>query len=216
MKRRRIKLSKPELWAALNDQVGLLIHACSSFDGGLEIIGKHIALNLRVLLHHYGNSNSLLHQLGLRKKRFLDTAGELDSRNLLTDCPLCTMHIGGGSDRYEPLCATDGGPLAPRWIPFEQWWNNSVIKDNKGRFFNRRELVFDVANTDGGAHVDPSLDEAYLELSRKNSLGWIIKSGDIERPFPPPTMACIRQIAHEVLETLKVKANGKVEVDYAI
>lgn len=216
MKTPRVKRTKTDLMVELSDQIRLLIHACDSFDAGLNAIGKHIALSLRVLLHQHGQSHALLQQLDLRSKRFLDTAGPLNPNNLLTDCPLCLMGVGGGRDRYLPLCARGGGPLGERWIPFEEWWNNPVVKDNKGRRFNRRELILNVANTDGGAHVDPALDEAYADLSRNNSLGWIIAEGDVQRPFPPPTMACIRQIAHEVLRTLERKLGGKIEICYAV
>jgi hypothetical protein len=212
----RVRKTKSDLLVELSDQVALLSHACKSYDQGLQAIGKHIALSLRVLLHHHGNSQALLQQLGLRSKHFMDTAGDLNPRNLLTDCPLCLMSMGGGANEYQPLCVQGGGPLRERWIPFEKWWNNNVIKDGKNRYFNRRQLILNVADSDGGAHVDSSLDEAYMDLSRNNSLGWIITEGDVQRPFPPPTMPCIRQIAHEVLETLKVKAKGEVTVSYVI
>lgn len=126
------------------------------------------------------------------------------------------MRMGAGSDRYLALCQAGGGPLGERWLQFDKWWNSNVIKDNNGRFFCRRDLTLNVANTDGGGHVDPTLDEAYLDLSRNNSLGWIIQKGDVQEPFPPPVMACIRQIAHEVLNTLKKKGGQQVIVDYAI
>lgn len=213
---KRVKRPRGELITELNDQVALLVHACRSFDGGLEPIGKHIALSLRVLLHQTRNAQALLQQLGLRSKRFMDTAHDLNPRNLMTDCPLTFMRVGSPSPRFLALCQTGGGPLGERWLPFEKWWNNNVIKDNRGRFFSRRELVLNVANTDGGGHVDPTLDEAYLDLSRNNSLGWIIQRGDVQKPFPPPVMACIRQIAHEVLETLKKKAGAGVVVDYTM
>ena len=116
--------------------------------------------------------------------------------------------------RYENSCLVGGTPIPARWLPFEKWWNNNVIKDNKGRFFSRKQLILHVADTDGGAHVDPELDEQYMDFSRKNSLGWVIGDGNIEKPFPPPTMACIRQIAHEVLETLKIKAKNLVTIEY--
>ena len=215
-KRKRVKRPSGELVHELNEQIALLTYACKSFDKGFEPIGKHIALSLRVLLHHHGQSQALLQQLGLCSKRFMDTAHDLNPNNLLTDCLLTLMQLGGGGDRYYALCQKGGGPLGERWIPFEKWWNNNVIKDKQGRYFNRRELVLNVADTDGGGHVDPRLDEAYLDLSRKNSLGWVIIKGDVQEPFPPPVMACIRQIAHEVLETLKKKGGDKVIVKYAV
>lgn len=211
---KRVRRSKEDLVNELHEQVALIIHACQSFDNGLQPVSKHIALSLRVLLHHHGQSRALLEQLKLRDKHFLDTAGDLNPRNLLPENKLCIMRMGGGIDQYLPHCAVGAGSLVDRQLRFERWWNNNVIKDDQGRFFNRRELILNVADTDGGAHVDSELDEAYMDLSRNNSLGWIITNGEIERPFPPPIMACIRQIAHEVLETLKVKANGLVEIVY--
>lgn len=211
---KRVKRPKADIINVLNEQLVLLIHACHSYDSGLQPIGKHIALSLRKLLHHQGQSKALLEQLDLRSKRHLDTAGDLNPNNLMTECSLCAMRTGGGNDQYLPTCLTGGSPFPDRWLPFAKWWNNNVIKDNKGHFFNRRQLVLHVADTDGGAHVDPELDEQYMDLSRNNSLGWVIRNGDIEKPFPPPTMACIRQIAHEVLETLKIKANHLVKIKY--
>jgi hypothetical protein len=213
--KKRVNRPRGELVRELNDQIALLVHACNSFDKGLEPIGKHIALSLRVLLHHHGQSQALLQQLGLRSKRFMDTAHDLNPKNLLTDCPLTVMRMGSG-DRHLALCQVGGGPLGERWLPFEKWWNNSVIKDDKGRFFNRRDLILNVANTDGGGHVDPTLDEAYLDLSRNNSLGWVIVEGNVQKPFPPPVMACLRQIAHEVLETLKKKGGQNIVVEYSL
>jgi hypothetical protein len=92
-------------------------------------------------------------------------------------------------------------------IPFVKWWNDWVLKDKKGRLFNRRELIGHVADTDGGAHVDPELDEAYMALSRSNSLGWVFSDSKIERAFEGrPELACMRQIAHEVLLSLRENA----------
>jgi hypothetical protein len=79
-----------------------------------------------------------------------------------------------------------------------------VLKDNQGRLFNRRELILNVANTDGGAHVDPELEEAYMDLSRNNSLAWVFADRNVEKAFEGrPELACMRQIAHELLITLR-------------
>ncbi len=215
-RRKRVARPKGELEQELNEQLVLLVHACSTYDSGLEPIGKHIALSLRVLLHHHGQSKALLEQLGIRNKRFLDTARELNPRNILSDCTLASMRLGGGESKYLALCQAGGGAFQPSWLRFPDWWNKNIIKDEQGRFFNRRELVLNVANTDGGGHVDPTLDEAYLDLSRKNSLGWTLVEGDVQKPFPSPVFACIRQIAHETLETVKVKAGDSIECEYAV
>lgn len=205
-RRKRIKRSKSELKEELKDQIKILQHACQSYDSGLEAIGKHIALSLRVLLHHYGQSKSLLEQLKLRQIRYYDTAGPLNPKNLLSECNLIRYSVSSGGATCLPLGAAGDLPRTPKKIRFLDWWNNPVLKDKKGRKFCRRELIQNVANTDGGAHVDPKLDEIYMELSRKNSLGWTFIGENIQKaPEGRPELACMRQIAEELLMTLKEK-----------
>ena len=69
---------------------------------------------------------------------------------------------------------------------------------------NRMKLVLEIANTDGGAHVDPELDEAYMALSRENSMGWHFfdSEGNQSAPIGRIEFACVRQIAHETLSTI--------------
>ena len=203
-KKKRVARSKSDLQQALKEQIALLVNSCEAFDSGLEAIGKHIALILRVLFHHYGQSRALLEQLNLRNKRYHDTAGPLNPKNLLSEMPMVIMQMSGESATYLPACTAGGSPHKPIKVKFVDWWNTPVLKDQKDRKFCRRELVDNVANTDGGAHVDPDLEEAYMDLSRNNSLGWVFKKGDIEEKFKgKPELACIRQIAHETLLTLE-------------
>jgi hypothetical protein len=203
-KKSRVARPKGELERELREQIELLEHACTSYDAGFEAIGKHIALSLRVLLHHKGNSRSLLEQLQLRDGYFFDSAGALNPRNLLTECNLVMLRASPSGDSYLPLVAAGEPPFPPRLVRFAKWWNELVLKDNKGRFLCRRELICNVADTDGGAHVDPELEEAYIDLSRNNSLGWVFQRNDITEPMKGrPELACMRQIAHEVLLTLR-------------
>jgi hypothetical protein len=203
----KTKRTKDDLMQQLREQRDLLQMGCDHFDAGKEVAGKHLALNLRVLLHQTKNSHSLLQQLGLRDGYFIDTAHPLIPRNGLTECGLTTIqYISDQGATYIPNVLMPGGGASNRKIPFPDWWNNPVIKDNRGRKFSRRELVLNVSNTDGGAHVDPELDEAYMELSRKNSLAWQFSLGDgVQRDMAGPVLACMRQIAHEVLSTLAPK-----------
>jgi hypothetical protein len=196
-KRKRTKRPQGELEVELGDQLRLLRQACVAYDGGLEAIGKHIALSLRVLVHQRGQSRSLLEQLGYEGMRFFDSAGPLNPRNLLPEHNLVSIRVSGSGGRYVP---TYNGPRSPRTVAFVRWWNDPVIKDMTGSKFSRRDLILNVADTDGGAHVDPELDEQYMALSRANSLGWEFRIGDIARSLDgKPELACMRQIAHELL-----------------
>jgi hypothetical protein len=199
----RLSRPKEDLKAELREQLLLLRHACESYDRGFEAIAKHIAISLRVLLHHRGQSRALLDQLGLRQGRFFDSAGPLSSGNLLPECNLVGGQMDASGARYMPMVRLGGGPTPPKLVPFVEWWNSPVLKDNRQNRFSRRELVLNVADADGGGHVDPTLDQAYLNISRQNGLGWVFTRGNFEAAFAGRAeLACMRQIAHELLLTL--------------
>ncbi len=199
----RVQRPKDELKRELIEQLELLRHSCQAFDNGLEAVGKHISLSLRVLLHDYRQSRALLDQLGFRSGSYLTSVSPLNPKNLLTECNLVAMRVSSTGARYLPCIAIGGGLMPLQRIPFVNWWNVPVLKDNKGRTFCRRELVLHVADTDGGAHVDAELDEAYMAISRENSLGWFFGSHNTENPVEGrPELVCMRQIAHELLSTL--------------
>lgn len=199
----KVQRPKDELKRELIEQLQLLTLSCQSFDRGFEAVGKHISITLRILLHQHGKSRALLDQLGFRSGRYLTSAQPLNPNNLLTECNLVAMQVSSTGARYLPRITTGAGQVPLKRIPFLNWWNDPVLKDNRGRTFCRRELVLHVADTDGGAHVDPELDEAYMDISRKNSLGWFFINRDITNPFDGrPELVCMRQIAHELLSTL--------------
>ena len=122
----------------------------------------------------------------------------------MTECNLVAMQLSASGARYLPLVAMGAAPSSLQSIPFVNWWNDPVLKDNSGRTLCRRELVLNVADTDGGAHVDPELEEAYMAISRENSLGWIFGDGQTFSALKGrPELACMRQIAHELLCTIR-------------
>lgn len=133
---------------------------------------------------------------------FLDSAGAMAKGNLLPELGLVVMQMNNFGAYYRPrLIFGDEPPM--RLVRFPDWWDDPVIKDKSGSMFSRKDLVLNVADTDGGAHVDPELDEAYMALSRNNSLGWTFSDGDVEEALKGrPELASMRQIAHEVLSTI--------------
>lgn len=203
MKQNRVQRSNSDLQNELLEQLELLEMHCEAYDAGKEAVAKHIAVVLRVLLHHHGSSRSLLEQLGLRSGYFKDSAVPFDRKSLVAIHTLVAINCFEARWWYAPT-----GLEAKKSILFADWWNAPVVRDCKNREFTRREIVTHVADTDGGAHVDPGLEEPYMDLSRNNSLGWKFGSGN--NPALPvegrPELACIRQIAAEVLTTLRSKA----------
>lgn len=218
------KIPRPhdDLIRELNEQLELLSYCSLAFDSGFVPIAKPISAILRSLLHVGGRSRALLKQVNLHDGEFLASARSIDARNLLPSCGLVgartVANAKFGSATYVPLCQMGGGPMAPRMVPFIDWWTSNVMKDAKGSLFSREQLVLHVAETDGGVHVDPALDKAYVDMSRLHGLGWIIGHGPFDPGSewrPPPIagrleLACVRQIAWEVLETLRIRYGGSL------
>jgi hypothetical protein len=202
-KKNRVQRPKDELKKELREQLQLLRHSCEAFDKGLEAIGKYIALSIRVLIHEHGQSRALLDQVGARPNYFLDSAGPLNPTNMMSELNLVAMLLSTSGARYLPAVAMGAPPLPMRQVRFPDWWNAPVLKDKQGRKLSRRELVRHVTDTDGGAHVDPDLDQAYMDISRNNSLGWTFGNRDVMQALSGrPELAAMRQIAHEVLCTI--------------
>lgn len=207
----RIQRSRQDLKQMLLEQVELLQLSCETFDNGSETVAKHIAVALRVLLHEAGRSRSLLDQLGLRTGRFIDCSFEAAPPQhagklvLPPQCRLVATFMGADGGKFLPLSNRPNEQI--RKTPFVDWWNEPVANDNKGRTFNRRELIRNVADTDGGAHVDPGLEEKYLDFSRRNSLmAHFSENGQDWKTIPAPHLSSMRTIAHELLLTLEGSA----------
>jgi hypothetical protein len=206
------------------EQLTFLIASGKAYDGGTQLEAKRIATVLRILLHHTRTSHALLVQLGWRDKwTWADTAGVLDERGLLPISNLAPLVFGGDSIEYRPkldrwnrrppevlASMRARGMVFPRepgyFIDFAEWWTMAVVRDGDGQRFSRRDLVLQVTNKDGGAHVDPALPEAYYNLSRSKSFGWQVRDPDgtvIEDARISPVLPSIRQIAQEFIYTAR-------------
>jgi hypothetical protein len=200
----KIQKSKAELHADLMEQISHLGMFSKEFDIGKSSIAKPISVILNLLLYgDSGNSLALLHHLGLRDRRFFDSAPIIDTRSSFAHCQLAGILVSSKpvSTRYLPLLSSL--PHAMKKTPFSEWWMRPVVKDIKGRCFSRMELVKEVRDTDGGGHLDPGLGEPYADFKSGKYMGWWLKTGTGFYRVQHPHLACIRQIAHETLLTLQ-------------
>lgn len=204
----KIPLSQKELDVHLKEQISFLEASSNSFDAGREEEAKRPAVSIRILVHDTPISHSLLGQMG-EKLKFLDTSSDLDSNNILAHGGLISILTEPNQIRYAAML--DNLPTDKvKMIDFDSWWNKPVFVDKQGRKLTRQDLILTAANQDGGAHVDPSLDETYANLSRKG-LDLIVNHGKGAKILDKPERAAIRQIAHEVLKTLKPGYNKKLK-----
>lgn len=186
----KVPQTPEDLRKHLNEQLGFLRRSAESYDSGFVDEAKRLAVTIRILVHDTKNSNSLLQQLSEKQRSFYDTAMPHDPRNLLSQAALIQKAISPKGALYLPFL--DDTPFTPKFVPFNDWWNRPIFQIGEGQILSRCNLVLSVANQDGGAHIDPALDEAYNRLTRENAMGWSIRS---------PELAAIRQIAHELIKT---------------
>lgn len=203
MAKNKVSRSKQDLKLELNDQLDMLRAACAAYDNGIEASGKTIAVILRVLLYHYKSSRSLLDQLNYKGSRFVSTSEEFDDSNFAPRINILIINVRPESVKWDLKASIDPNCIDARRLIFVDWWNETIVLDGKGKRFSRMDLVMNVADKDGGAHVDPELIDSYMDLTRGNSMGY--KFGEEDIPFTGrPILACMRQIAHEVIATLKI------------
>ena len=180
-----------------------------------EVEAKRISLIVRILVHDTTRSISLLQQLTLKDcMRFLDTVAPHDGRlhsmtnmhgvrgsnsgqylgliakintgNSLIATPLFSQHLKECYDGYKKL-------------DFDTWWNK-VIVDISGNKFTRKDLVLNVANKDGGAHIDSELLQDF-ELVKKTNLSLNIQGTETE--FERNIIyASLTQIGWELLNSM--------------
>lgn len=206
----------PELLTKLRSQVGFLERSAAHFDAGHEDEGEQLAGRARLLLHDTPHSHSVLGQLGVKGAlRFTDTSihSSHETKHLGggLHAATVTQHAGlvawqtraDGSWSYVPTMAPKGDHRTNPPTLFDQWWRAPFLKDTSGLSIARSSVVLDVADKDGGAHVDKALPETFHRLLSGASLPFQAVSEDgSSSDIPGIVMATMRQIAFELLDTL--------------
>jgi hypothetical protein len=199
--------SRAQLVEALRQQFELLKAACLAYDQGDSLQSRNIALRLRVLLHGSGATLALMKVL--KHLRFPDTSTMSLPPNSHACIGMlrCVIEQGVGAT-WVPLLEgwPEGQPRNPD-RPFNRWWSAISIPSSEGIGFSRCDLVTNMANRDGGAHVDLKLSASYDALTR-DSLGFEIafRGPGGQTDFMPVrgnvAEATIRQIGQEVQRAL--------------
>lgn len=180
--------------------------SCANYDAGKDFAVIEMATRLRVLLHDTKRNVSLFKHLDLKGIDFVNTAFDIDENNMLSD--ECLVYISPDENfefmKYYPNLNASEKSL----ISFDEWWNQIVYRDSEKRF-SRADIVLQISDKDGGAHSDPKLSGNYYDFSRKGSGATTFFSVDGQQVSESQSMdnlhyASLRQIAYEVLESLKL------------
>jgi hypothetical protein len=193
----------------LRRQLSFLESSCELYDKGKVEEAVRIAVVLRVIFHDTAKSVSLLRHLNAKSVFLLTTAVSFADEN--SEIPsLYLIELVANVDPATFRC--DGVPLlaknyGSKLVDFNNWWEKEVVIDLKGSggTFNRRGLVLEAANTDGGAHVGTKLDSKYEKAMNGGGISLAITFKDgrgiQERLFQNVHYASLRQVAYEVLNS---------------
>ena len=199
------------------DCLAYLQHLCEDYDKGNTFAVVLIAVVLRTLLKTRGSTISVLEQLGLHTIPFVDSSlpkgsfsfwrlGEhVCNHTFLAQNVyggLLSKHVTNGEKGLNfDFCPLLGANRNASEKPFGEWYKTDVF-ENKKLTLSREDCINIVADKDGGAHLDKNVPETYAYFREPTALK-IIVDGQVAVFNKNPVYVSIRQIAWEVLESVK-------------
>jgi hypothetical protein len=166
----QIHRTKDDLLVLLGEQLGFIKTSSDAFDNGFEAEGKRLASSIRLLVHNTWkpdgtpNQISLLTQLNVLYdidyfETFTDPIIEYDKGSLFSRASLIYSAIG---PRY---LLSPNQPTAK--VSFDAWWKKIlIIVENVS--YDRKSILLNLTERDGGQHIDPTLDAFYHLLSHRD------------------------------------------------
>ncbi|MBB6407752.1 hypothetical protein [Mesorhizobium sangaii] len=196
--------TREELVQLFKGQTKALEASSTNFDTGEEWEAERLSTTIFNLVFDGGPLVSLLTRLGVK-----ETLKFVSSGRMPTGLPppsvampsLLIMRRDNAGSRFIPKLGN--GPPLYRHVPFDDWWKNELIYQEKASGqLNRMRLVLALRHQDGGSHIGNLTDGVYVHL--KKGAGWQLKHADgrIE-PVTNLIASSVRQVAWELMETLK-------------
>ena len=196
----------------------MLRASSEEYDAGKEYEVKRLATSVCTFVYDRGRTISLLTQLGKRDSmQFLSTMpidkDPPDARwgKPIFQTTIYGFKIGPEGPSYYP--SFDRTPKNFRWLSFSEWWDEIILTAHQTQKpemkLTRCELVMTLRNQDGGSHLDGEISNAaYLDF-KAGGIGWIATRPDgTSGPIDPgPQLACMRQIAWELEQTIEAAIN---------
>jgi hypothetical protein len=176
---------KEKVLEKLREQTDFLRTSLRGFYEGQFAESLRIATIIRILVHETAMSKPLLTQVqpnGL-DLQILEHVGEAEPDEEEVFRFAVSMRMGPGATLAP---AVDLGSSHHTMSSIGPWWNRTVFKfrSQLGRelIYTRKKVVLILANTEGGAHVDPNEDPDYARLLTDQPLTFTIEGVDIKSP----------------------------------
>lgn len=194
---------------------------CDNYDNGnrthLQI--EYMSATLRILLKDSISCISLLEQLKEKENiSFIDSSTQRNTMsfwhigNNISNLNIVVSNVYMGllvksifldseykiHYKFEPLLNENKNIEEKQ---FDNWYKSEIYNDGTYSI-TRKKLIETIAEQDGGVHVDTQLEEDYFLFKKSDSLKTKI-NGEFVNFDNNPAFVSLRQIAFEVLESLK-------------
>lgn len=201
---KRIQRPQGDKLEHLKKQIRFIGKSSKEYDLGDTDEAANIANHICIVIRDTGMSTSILKQLGKKDISFYDSAFPRHPNDVGSYQGLVVMEMSVNPKwGWVPVVFSGDGPFES-WKPFDEWWNAVILDDGHGIEFTRRDIVLAVRNQDGGAHVDPALDEPYVKMEKLKEFAFdFTAAGQELKPRVGAGFSSVRQIGFEVLVTLQ-------------
>jgi hypothetical protein len=195
------------LMLLLTEKRQAMLHSSASYDQGNLWEAKRLANEIAMLVHDpvRGRSKSLLTQLGCKADlRFHDTCANHPAmvRDGEIFPPSGLLGLAGDANGWRIVPSCQLSEMPSDWSEdqkFRFWWEESVTRFVGRANLSRKNLVMSARDQDGGAHVDGVLElKSYADFAFDAASSARVNG----QPLPNAHLACIRQIAWELMQTL--------------
>jgi hypothetical protein len=188
----------------LSKRLRSLERLCQGYDEGDAEQGVELAGPLAVIFHDTTQSTSLLRHLGKKDIELASTCRRYPKEWVYWPLPnLIGFVVCPELNLLRPLPALGNNGMK-RFLPFAQWWNETIFRRKGLGKISRKDLILNARNKDGIGHVDAILPTDYATLIEGIGLS-MENRPDGESPMTvrlrDAHAASLRQIAYEALNS---------------
>ena len=142
----------------LKEQYELLKDAVNGYFAGAEIKAIVAAVHIRTLVHDTDKGDAFLATIDPNFNKLAIYRKPQPSSKAVFWMPVGVQMSGDGASR---IIRDDFKQRAHELVPLERWWTDPylVIGDVRS---SKKQVVLDVANKDGGAHVDDDVPSRHV------------------------------------------------------
>jgi hypothetical protein len=143
------------------EQYELLRGAVSGYYEGIEAKAIDVAVRIRALVHETDASHAFLAAIEPNYQNLDIYRKPPPAKSVVFSMPVTIQMSGDGRSIISRDNFTQG---FHELVPLRRWWTEEYLAIGQVRS-SKKQVVLDVANKDGGAHVDPDVPERHAVAS---------------------------------------------------